>query len=202
MTYRYAVALTGGIATGKSTASTIFRALGFAVIDADTIAHEVLDSQHAAVAEMFGEDLVHADRVDRKGLGRIVFGDVVQRRRLEGLVHPLIGEEIARQADALDARQEPYLIDIPLFYERQAYPIERVVVVYAPRSLQIERLMAREGLSESQALQRLDAQMDIETKRQRATWAIDNQGDLSELQTRCEQVGEAIRADFGTITKK
>jgi dephospho-CoA kinase len=201
MAYRYAVALTGGIATGKSTASTIFRALGFAVIDADTIAHGVLDSQHAAVAEMFGEDLVYADRVDRKELGRIVFGDIAQRRRLEGLVHPLIGEEIARQADVLDARQEPYFIDIPLFYERQAYPIERVVVVYTPRSLQIERLMARERMSEVEALQRLDAQMDTETKRQRATWVIDNQGDLSELQTRCEQVGEAIRADFGTITK-
>ena len=202
MVFDYAVALTGGIATGKSTASTILRALGFAVIDADTIAHEVLDAQHAAIAEMFGAELIHGERVDRKALGRIVFADPQRRRELEALVHPLIGQEIERRAVVHDARRAPYLIDIPLFYERGAYPIDRIVVVYAPRRLQIERLMAREGMSEAEALQRLDAQMEIETKRRRATWVIDNQGDLAELEAECERVRDAIRADFDIILEK
>ena len=192
MTFEYAVVLTGGIATGKSTAATILTALGFGVIDADTIAHEVLDAQHETIGRMFGTGLIHGDRVDRKALGRIVFADNGKRRELETLLHPLIQQEIARQAAERDARQKPYFIDIPLFYERAAYPIERVVLVYAPRSLQITRLMTREGLSEAEALQRLDAQMDIEDKRHRATWVIDNTADLTRLQNECERIAAKL----------
>jgi dephospho-CoA kinase len=193
MAYEYAVALTGGIATGKSTASTIFRALGFAVIDADTIAHEILDTQHEQIAERFGAELVHRGRIDRRALGRIVFADARRLQELEALLHPLIQEEIARRAGELDALGEPYFIDIPLFYEKAAYPIERVVAVYAPRSLQIKRLMDREGLGEAEALQRLDAQIDIEDKRHRATWVIENTNDLTHLQNECERIAAQIK---------
>ncbi len=192
MAFEHAVVLTGGIATGKSTAATIFSALGFGVIDADTIAHEVLNAQHEAIGRMFGGSLIHGDRVDRKALGRIVFADSKKRRQLEALLHPLIQQEIERRAAQQDAHHKPYFIDIPLFYERAAYPIERVVVVYAPRELQIERLMAREGLSRAEALQRLDAQMDIEDKRRRATWVIDNTADLVHLQNECERIADKL----------
>ena len=193
MAYEHAVALTGGIATGKSTTANIFRERGFPIIDADTIAHEVLEQEREAVARLFGPQVIAADgRVDRPALGTIVFGDAERRRELEGLLHPKIEARIAQEADALDALAQPYLIDIPLFYEREAYPIERVIVVYAPRALQLRRLMARNGLSETEALQRLDAQMDIETKRQRATWVIDNTRDLPHLQRECERVAAAM----------
>jgi len=194
MAFNSAIVLTGGIATGKSTAATIFAALGCVVIDADTIAHTVLDGQSTAIGKMFGSDLIHGDRVDRKALGRIVFADAEKRRELEALLHPLIEQEITRRAAVEEARGKPYLIDIPLFYERAAYPIEQVAVVYAPRELQITRLMAREGLSEAEALQRLDAQMDIEEKRLRATWVIDNTGDRAELERECERVSRLIRS--------
>jgi len=121
MSFNHAIALTGGIATGKSTASSYFRTLGFAVIDADTIAHEVLEDQRSAIGRMFGEAIVSGGRVDRKALGRIVFADAARRRELESLLHPLIQEEIARRASAEDAHGKPYFIDIPLFYERAVY---------------------------------------------------------------------------------
>jgi len=193
MSFNTAIVLTGGIATGKSTAATIFAKLGLAIVDADTIAHTVLDGQSTAIGDMFGLDFIHQNRVDRKALGRIVFADVQKRRELEALLHPLIEEEIASQAAIEETRGKPYLIDIPLFYERAAYPIEQVAVVYAPRELQIARLMAREGLSEVEALQRLDAQMDIEEKRLRATWVIDNTGDRAALERECERVTQLIQ---------
>jgi dephospho-CoA kinase len=188
MAFEYAVVLTGGIATGKSTAATILETLGFGVIDADTIAHEVLDAQHKTIGRMFGTSLIHGGRVDRKALGRIIFADSEKRRQLEALLHPLIQQEIERRAAEWDAYQQPYFVDIPLFYELADYPIERVVVVYASRKLQMARLMAREGLSEAEALQRLNAQMDIEEKRHRATWVIDNSADLARLQNECKRI--------------
>jgi dephospho-CoA kinase len=199
MPFKYAVALTGGIATGKSTVAGIFFRLGFRFIDADTIAHGVIETQHTAIAELFGANMIQGGRVDRKALGSVVFSDAQKRQALEALLHPLIREEIARHAAKQDSMSQPYLIDIPLFFEREMYPIERSIVVYAPRKIQIMRLMQREGYSQAEALQRLDAQMDIEDKRQRATWVIDNQGDLSELQAECERVRDAIHTDFGTI---
>ena len=196
MAFEYAVVLTGGIATGKSTATKILSLLGFRFIDADTIAHAVLDTQHAAVAERFGAELVTEGKVDRKALGAMIFADPQKRRELEALLHPLIEEAIRAQAQKQDALGKPYLIDIPLFFERGAYPIERSVVVYAPAQTQLKRLMEREGFSEAEALQRIEAQMDIEAKREQATWVIDNTGDLAHLQAECERVKGLILQDF------
>jgi dephospho-CoA kinase len=196
MAYDYAVALTGGIATGKSTAGALLSLMGFRVIDADTIAHEVLQDHHAAIAEHFGEAVVPDGIVDRKALGAIVFGDAQKRRELEAIVHPPIQAEIERRAREQDALGKPYLIDIPLFFERNAYPIERSLVVYAPRETQLKRLMERDGLDEAAALQRLAAQEDIETKRAKATWVIDNSGDLARLQAECEQAKRSILDAF------
>lgn len=192
MAYAHATVLTGGIATGKSTAAEIFRSLGFEIIDADTIAHEVLASQREPIAAMFGEQVIRDGEVDRKALGGIVFGDELKRRQLEALLHPLIESKIAQQAERLEALARPYLIDIPLFYERDAYPIDRVIVVYAPRDLQIERLITRNTLTRPEALQRLDAQMDIEEKRIRATWVIDNTADQAHLRDECEQIAAKL----------
>jgi dephospho-CoA kinase len=194
--YKYAVALTGGIATGKSTVSAIMSELGLPLVDADTIAHEMLDMQSHRITEMFGEGLVKDHRVDRKALGSIVFADETARMRLEGLLHPLIKQEIDAQASMLDKLHKPYLIDIPLFYERNAYPIDKVLVVYVPRQLQISRLMARNSLSEAEALQRIHAQMDIEQKRDKATYLLDNAADMEHLAKECQRIHAKIIADF------
>jgi len=192
MSFKYAIALTGGIATGKSTVVKLFREKGFRVIDADKIAHEVLDAQHREIAEMFGKDFVKEGKVDRKLLGSIVFSDPVKRKALEGLLHPLIYDRIAEASEKLDKRAEPYLVDIPLFYEGGRYAIEKVVVVYARKEQQLERVMQRDGYDKKEALARIESQIDIEEKRKNASYVINNSTNLKDLAYETERVKEAI----------
>ncbi len=192
MAFEHAVALTGGIASGKSTACNLLRLYGLRVIDADAIAREALQAEAGRVAEIFGDRYVVDGKVDRKALGALVFSDSEARKRLEELLHPKIREEIVRQSKEQDRLGGPYIVDIPLFFETGAYPIERVVVVYAPREIQKRRLMEREGLSEAEAEARLCAQMDIEEKKRRATYVIDNSGNLKDLQRECERIFKEI----------
>lgn len=196
MAFEYAVALTGGIATGKSSVMKILSLYGFHFIDADKIAHQILDEQYQTIAEMFGVDLIANNKVDRKALGAIVFADPAKRKELEALLHPLIYDEIERQAVIQDAFQEPYLIDIPLFFEGGRYPIEKSLVVYTTKEQQLKRLMQRDGYNKEDALKRIKSQIDVNEKRKRATYVIDNSGDLKQLQAECERVKEQILGDF------
>ncbi len=196
MAFKYAVVLTGGIATGKSTVAKFFSFFGFTVIDADSIAHDILNQQYEAVVALFGNEVVKNKRVKRKKLGKIVFKDGEKRKKLEALVHPLIFNEIERLSEEEDKLGKPYLIDIPLFFETKRYPVEKSLVVYVSQEKQIERLIKRDGYSEKEAKQRIRAQMDIEEKRQMADYVIDNMGDLSHLKNECERVKEMILEDF------
>jgi dephospho-CoA kinase len=196
MLFKYAIALTGSISTGKSTAVNILKQTGFHVIDADSISHQILDEQHQNIAEMFGKVFVKEGSVDRKALGNIVFEDPEARRRLEALLHPLIYERIVEKATKMDKRAVPYIVDIPLFFEGGRYAIENVIVVYATKEQQLNRLMEREGYSEEEALSRIDAQIDIEEKRQSASYVIDNSGNLKQLQYETERIREEILGDF------
>jgi dephospho-CoA kinase len=196
MAFKYAVALTGSIATGKSVVAKVFNTLGMKIIDADTIAHKILDVQHDKIAKMFGSALVSDGKVDRKALGKIIFSDTKERKRLESLLHPLIYKEITTLSEALDQLKKPYLIDIPLFFETKRYPIESALVVYTPTALQRTRLMQRDNSSQEEAQQRMDTQIDIESKVKYATYVIDNSGTLSELEDACKRVYKKIVGDF------
>jgi len=189
---KHAIVLTGGIATGKSSAAEYFRSYGFEIVDADKIAHRMLDDQAGQIAKLFGAQFLSGGKVDRKALGSVVFADSHKRKVLESLLHPLIREEVAVQAEKLEQESTPYLIDLPLFFESGAYPFEQVIVVYAPREIQLQRLMAREGYDEAEALRRIDAQMDIEQKRIQATYLIDNSGERTQLEQECLRVRDLI----------
>jgi dephospho-CoA kinase len=162
------------------------------VIDADKIAHEVLDEEHVKIAEMFGEVFVKEGKVDRKALGPLVFRDQEKRKALESLLHPIIYEKIAETSSKLDKRAEPYIVDIPLFYEGGRYAIENVIVVYAKQNQQLERLIQREGYSEKEALSRISSQIDIEDKRENASYVIDNSGSLKQLAFETERIRNEI----------
>jgi dephospho-CoA kinase len=166
------------------------------VIDADEIAHEMLQSVAGKVAEMFGPEYVSEGRVERKKLGALVFGDPGEKKRLEQLLHPLIREEIGRRAERSESRGVPYFIDIPLFFETGAYDIKRILVVYAPKEIQLERLMKRDGFTKEEAQRRIDAQMDIEAKREKADDLIENTGDLTYLTDQLEAYRRRLSADF------
>ncbi len=188
-----AIVLTGGIASGKSTASALMQLFGFRVIDADKIAHQVLDNSIDEISKKFGDEYIIDNRVDRKKLGKLIFKNKKKRRELESIVHPKIREQIILEAQKQEEFNKPYIIDIPLFFEREGvYNIDKVIVVYAPREIQLERLIKREGLSKEEAILRLESQLPIDSKKKRATYLIDNSKDLAHLQNECERVKEEI----------
>ena len=191
-----AIVLTGGIASGKSTVTALMQLFGFRVIDADKIAHEVLNNSSSEIASTFGDEYVDSGIVDRKKLGSLVFTNKEKRLELEAIVHPKIRASILEQASKQEKLKKPYFIDIPLFFEREgAYNIDKVLVVYTPKEIQLERLIKREGLSEQEAMQRINAQLPIDSKKAKATYIIDNSKDLAHLQSECERVKEEILKD-------
>ncbi|MDO9305783.1 MAG: dephospho-CoA kinase [Sulfuricurvum sp.] len=193
MAYQYAIALTGGIATGKSTVASLLGLNGLRIIDADAISHRLLDENSAWIREHFGEQYIHGNKVNRPELGKIIFSDPKAKKELEAFLHPKIRAAIEEASEKQDLLKYPYLIDIPLFFETSSYPIENSVVVYTPKELQLERFMKRNGFTAEESLRRIETQMDIEEKRSRATWVIDNSSNLKHLQAQCEQFVESIK---------
>jgi len=191
--YKNAIVLTGGIASGKSTACSLLKLYGFRVIDADKIAHTVLENQSSQIAKKFGSQFVTNGKVNRKALGKLVFANKDKRQELEDILHPKIKESILQEAQKQEKLGKPYIIDLPLYFEREGlYDFNRVIVVYTPMQTQLQRLIKREGLSHEEAQQRIDAQLPIEFKKQNATYVIDNSTDLINLQNECEKVKKEI----------
>ena len=198
-----AVAITGGIATGKSTACNILKLHGYSVIDTDSIAHEALEQSKDEIVSAFGDEILECDsgdsriyskdsnpRINRKKLGAIVFNDKAKLATLESILHPKIRAEVKKQAQKLEAQGILYFIDIPLFFELKArgngYEIPRALLIYAPKELQLARMQKRDSLSADEARIRLANQMDIEAKRQMADFVIENVGNIRDLQSKIE----------------
>lgn len=194
MAYEYAIALTGSIATGKSTVASLLALNGMRVIDADTISHEILEKNSLWVSETFGDEYLVGSKVDRTKLGEYIFSHPEAKKKLEEFLHPKIKDEILKRSEKQDSFKFPYLIDIPLFFENNNYDIKDSVVVYTPSDIQLERFMKRNGYSKEESLKRIATQFPIEEKRERATWVIDNSKDLKHLQQEVE--------DFVTKIKK
>jgi len=191
--------LTGGIGSGKSTVSRMFRERGAEVLDADVIAREVVEPGTpglAAVAERFPGVVGPDGRLDRAALGARVFGDAAERAALNALLHPLIGQRFLERTQALaDAGVERILYDAPLLIENRLHgAMEGVVLVWVPRELQRARLMRRDGLDEAAAEARLAAQLPLDGKREHATWVVDNSGGLEATQAQVEEVWRAMLA--------
>lgn len=191
-TFKHAIALTGGIATGKSTVCSLLKLHGFLTIDADKIAHKLLDENSVTIASLFGNQYVVDDKVQRKELGKIIFSNEENKLKLEAFIHPLIKEEIEKEARIFEEQGKPYFIDIPLFFETMHYPISRSVVVYTPKNLQIQRLMQRDAIDENEAKLKISNQMDIEEKKNLATFVIDNSSTLKNLQNEVEALKEKL----------
>lgn len=196
MAFKYAIALTGGIATGKSTVASLLMLNGMRIIDADTISHEILEASKEWVIETYGAEFVKNGKVDRASLGQLVFSDSHAKKVLEDFLHPKIRAEIEERSEKQDTFSFPYLIDIPLFFEKGSYDIKESVVVYTPKEIQLERFIKRNGYSKEESLRRIESQMDIEEKKRRATWVIDNSKDLKHLQKECEAFVEKIKAKY------
>jgi dephospho-CoA kinase len=191
--------LTGGIASGKSTVSRILRELGAHVLDADVMAREVVEPGTpglAAVAARFPGVVGPDGRLDRARLGARVFADAAERSALNAILHPLVGQAFLEKLQALEAQGvERVIYDVPLLIENGLQAgMDGVVLVWVPRSLQKERLMARDGLDEAAAEARLAAQLPLDDKRPHATWIVDNSADRVSTRAQVEQVWQAMLA--------
>ena len=193
MAYEYAIALTGGIATGKSTVASLLALNGMRVIDADTISHEILDASVDWVEKTFGQEYIEGTRVDRAKLGSYIFSHPEAKKTLESFLHPKIKAEIEKRSEKQDSFKFPYLIDIPLFFENSNYDIKESVVVSTPADIQLERFMKRNGYSKEESLKRIASQMPIDEKKDKATWIIDNSKNLKHLQNEVEQFVQKIK---------
>jgi dephospho-CoA kinase len=187
------VVITGGICSGKSTASKIFEKYGFYIIDADKIAHKMLDENISAIKEIFGDEYVKSGKVDRKKIAKVVFSDKRKKEELEALLHPLIKEEIGKEIKRAEKEGKRYLLDIPLFFETGNYKADKVILIYVDRKTQLLRLQKRDGLSCDEAQKRIKSQIDIEKKREMSDIVIDNTKSIRDLE---DEIKKAIDADF------
>jgi dephospho-CoA kinase len=188
------VALTGGMATGKSYVLDRFRQRGIPCLDADELAHGVMAAgteASAAIAERFGADVLDSSgAVDRRKLGPIVFADAKARRDLERIVHPAVYRAITAGLRAFELIDNSPLAvaDIPLLYETgHAGDFEKVIATVCPPDMQVRRLIAR-GLSEAEARQRLAAQMPAIDKGARAHYMIRTDGTFDETNAQVDQI--------------
>ena len=197
--------LTGGIGTGKSTVAKIFKEAGAIVIDADKIAKEAVKRGRPAwrkIVNHFGRNILLPDgEINRKHLADIIFNDPLQKDILNQIVHPIVFEETERILKELE-KSNPNsvaILDIPLLIESgMKRDLAEIIVVYIPEEIQIQRLMARDGLSLPEALTRIRAQIPIEDKKSKATILIDNSSSRSETRRVALKVFKKLQQDAGT----
>lgn len=197
------VGLTGGIGSGKSAVSRLLASFGAVVVDADLVAREVVEPGTpglARVVEEFGPDVLQADgSLDRPRLGALVFADDDARRRLNAVVHPLVGERTAALLQqAQDDGARVVVHDVPLLVENGLAPMyDAVVVVAASPETQLDRLVRLRGMSEQEARQRIAAQAPLADKLAVATHVIENDGPLQDLAPQVERLWHDLVGESG-----
>ncbi len=189
------VGLTGSIGSGKSTVAQIFAEQGARVIDADAAAHNLMTpgtDVYSKVVRTFGPEFLRPDgSIDRKGLGKAVFASSEMRQELNRIVHPAVRTEVLRQIVELEqsAKTGIVIVDAALMVESGFYRLfDKVVVVACEPSLQIARIVGRDGLSVEEARARVDAQMPVAEKVKVAHYTIDTSGTLRQTREQAEAV--------------
>lgn len=192
--------LTGGIGSGKSTAAAVFRDRGVPIVDADELAREAVAPGSAGLAEVqaaFGPQILAADgSLDRKRLGALVFADAQARKRLNAITHPIVRRLSQERFRALEQQGVTLAgYDVPLLFEVGLDAVLRpIVVVTARETTQLERILARDGLSEEAARERIAAQLPLTEKQKRADYVLYNNGGLDALAAQVDALLEKLRA--------
>ncbi|MDH5670830.1 MAG: dephospho-CoA kinase [Myxococcales bacterium] len=203
MSQKPTIGLTGGIASGKSCVAAVLIECGVGLVDADRVAREVVEPGTEGLAEIvatFGAEVLTADgQLDRTRLGEIVFDDEPARRQLQAITHARIGQRSATLMAEFQQSDCPYVVyDAPLLVEVGAHrAMAAVIVVAAPPELQVARVQARDGLSETEARKRIAAQFPLEKKLEIADYVIENTTTLEALRARTLEVHDEILARFG-----
>jgi len=194
------VGLTGGIASGKSEVSRIFKKLGAYIIDADEIAHTLLEPDTQTwekIVNVFGTGILRPDRtIDRGVLGRIVFDDPRKLAGLNAVLHPFVFAEKERRQKVIAATDPRAVIvfDVPLLIETKAHEdMDKVVVVTVDPKTQLRRLMDRNNLTTQEAQKRIRAQMPLNEKTKYADYLVDSGESLADMEVRVRQIFKELR---------
>lgn len=189
----YRVGLSGGIGSGKSTVAAMFQELGVRVIDSDAIAHRLTQPGGDAIPlirEMFGAEFLTAEgAMDRARMRKLAFGDVGAKRKLEAILHPLILSRMLEESE--DVTDTPYLLlVVPLLFEAPGFRklVHRTLVVDCPEQAQIERTMARSGLSREEVLAIMSRQLARPERLRQADDVIRNDEGVEQLRARVREL--------------
>lgn len=180
------IGLTGGIASGKSTVATMMAELGAVVIDADQIAREVVAPGQPTlkqIRETFGPKVILPNgELDRQKLGAIIFNDKESRMKLNQLIHPAIRKRMNELKNkALEEGESFIVMDIPLLFESNLEgTVDKILVVYVPLEIQMDRLIHRDQMAREEALARIQSQLSLEEKKEKGHAYLDNSGTVAE----------------------
>lgn len=194
------IGLTGGIGTGKSTVSELFRSKGVPVADADQIAHQLVQPGKPglkAVLQLFGNKVLKSDgSLDRKKLGQLVFQDKKALLQLEAILHPLVKEQVQKLRDDFAKQGHIFAVyDVPLLFEKNLQDqFDKIVLVYADPQVQFERILKRDHLSKDEINKRLNAQIPQDEKKQKADFVIDNSKSRDDLAKNFEKVYQVLQS--------
>ncbi len=192
------IGLTGGIASGKSTAARTLADLGARIVDADAVARDIVAPGQPALADIvrtFGREMLLPDgTLDRKKLGAVVFTDSDKRRALNAITHPRIAAETQAQLGRLREAGVPIAIyEAALLVENGVHhALDGLIVVVCDEATQLERLMSRDGYSEGEARARMAAQAPVAEKVKAATWVVDTSGALADTKKQLARIWEEI----------
>lgn len=195
------VGLTGNIGSGKSTVAQLLSERGATIIDADVLARRAVElgtAGHARIIARWGDEILAPDgHLDRAALRRIVFADHGQLEELNGIVHPEVERLRMRLVEQARKRGDRIVVcDIPLLFERHMTDrFDRIILVDAHRAVRLDRLVKDRGLQETEAMDMIAAQMPAELKRARADFIIENDGTLTQLERRVQDVWHALLHD-------
>ena len=180
--------LTGGIATGKSTVAGLLQSRGFAVIDADQIAHQITGKNEPGydlIIKDFGLGVLDSDQnIDRKKLGQIIFNNLELKSKLEAILHPLIHQKVQfLKADYKNKNHKMCFYDVPLLFEKNMETqFDAVILVYVQPQIQLQRLITRNHLTFSEAEIRIKNQSPMPEKIKKSHFCLDNSTDVSDLE--------------------
>ena len=188
------IGLTGSIASGKSTVSTMLKRKGFPIVDADEIARQVVELGSPVLQEIsrvFGESVLQADgSLNREKLGEIIFNDEEMRQKLNSIIHPAIRQEMLKQKDEwLAGGANTVIMDIPLLFESKLQSfVDTIIVVSVTPEIQKERLIARNVLSEEEADRRIQSQLPVKEKEKAADAVLFNNGTVEETEKQLDSL--------------
>lgn len=197
----YVLALTGGIATGKSTADQFFEKKNIPIVDCDKIAHDLMEPKNAswqAIKDNFGEEYLNSDQmINRKKLGQLVFSNKGALNRLNQLTHPLIFDKTIQKIESYQ-NEDMVILDAPVYFESgwdKKNIADGILVITLPETVQIDRLKQRNNLTDEEARMRIKSQIPLDKKTQLADFVIENTGTIKELESKLEQLLNKIKKE-------